>query len=87
MNKPIYRGSVHAFDQGQLNIIDRAVDRAWEILKQDDHGISSEARKLLSLCVLHEAQVGEDNHIELVNRAVLAFRRKHAQNISERSHA
>jgi hypothetical protein len=75
---------VESFDQTQIEMIVRAIERAWSVVRYDEHGQDEEARKLLCLCVLSEARKGEENHINLVNRAILSFRHKRAQIISER---
>jgi hypothetical protein len=46
------------------------------------HGDEAEARSMLSLCVLNEAQGGEENRVYLVNRAILSFRRRRAAALS-----
>jgi hypothetical protein len=73
-----------SFDQTQIEMIELATERAWSVIRYDEHGEDEEARSLLSLCVMNEARSGEDNHINLVNRAIVQFRRQRAQVVSER---
>ena len=72
-----------SFDQNQIEMIERAFERAWSVIRYDEHGDDAEARSLLSLCVLNEARSGEESHLNLVNRAILQFRQQRAQVLSE----
>jgi hypothetical protein len=76
-----------AFNQDQIEMMERAIERAWSVIRPDVHGDEAEARSMLSLCVLNEAQGGEENHVYLVNRAILAFRRRRAAALSQRRRA
>lgn len=68
------------FDQTQIENMQRAIDRAWQILQQlEPQECSEESRKTLALCVLAEAREGEENQIALVNRAIVKFRAQRAQ--------
>jgi hypothetical protein len=66
------------FEQHQIEMIERAIDRAWDVVRQTDNVEETEARELLALCVFAEARNGEENHIKLVNKAVVNFRAKRA---------
>jgi hypothetical protein len=68
-------------------MIERALERAWSVVRYDEHGEDEEARSLLSLCVLNEMKNGEENYLNLVNRAIVNFRRQRAQILSERRRA
>jgi hypothetical protein len=71
-----------SFDQNQIEMIVRAIERAWSVIRYDDHGEDEQARSLLSLCVLNEARSGEENHVTLVNRAIVQFRQQRAETLS-----
>jgi hypothetical protein len=71
-----------SFDQKQIEMINLATERAWSVIRYDEHGEDEKAR-LLSLCVMNEARTGEEDHVNLVNRAILQFRRQRAQVLSE----
>lgn len=73
-----------AFDQSQIEMIEQAVERAWSVVRFDVQGEDAAARELLSLCVLSEAKNGEENHLKLVNKAIVNFRRERARILSER---
>jgi hypothetical protein len=76
------------FDQQQVDIIERAIDRAWEVVSHTDIvEPQDECRKVLALCVMHEARTGEENQVSLVNRSIVAFRRQRAQDMSEKRRA
>jgi hypothetical protein len=71
---------VDSFDQIRINMLARAVDRAWEVVRHiDDPGPREEARTLLARCVVAEARAGEERHVSLVNRAIVRFRAQRAQ--------
>lgn len=77
MPKPSLWKITDSFDPSQVAIVDRAVERAWSVVRWD-HGDDPEARSLLSLCVMNEARYGEENHMKLVNCAIIQFRRQWA---------
>lgn len=81
MFKPILT-TTDFFDPSEIEIIGRAVERAWVVVSDDEQGDPMEARSLLSLCVLNEARTGEKNHINLVNRSIVKFRQQRAQVLS-----
>jgi hypothetical protein len=71
---------VDSFDQIHINMISRAIDRAWEVLRHiDDPGPREEARTLLARCVVAEARAGAENQVWLVNKAIVRFRAERAQ--------
>lgn len=70
-----------SFGPHQIEMIERATERAWSVIRWDEEGDEAEARSLLSLCVMNEARLGEENHINLVNRAISKFRQQRQQGI------
>jgi hypothetical protein len=72
------------FDQTKIEYMERAIERAWQVLKQlDPNECTDEGRKVLSLCVMSIAREGEDNHLRLVNRAIVSFREQRARRANE----
>jgi hypothetical protein len=69
-SKPLW----DSLDQHQIEMIERAIDRAWDVIRHTDPTEESEGRELLALCVLSEARAGEDNQIKLVNKAIIDYR-------------
>ena len=68
------------FDQSQIDELEQALRRAWEVVQHMDiTGPPDEAHKLLALCILDEARTGEMNQILLVNRAMVKFRLRQAR--------
>jgi hypothetical protein len=81
MSKP--RDPVDSFDPAHVKMMENAIERAWSVIRYDEHGNDAEARSLLSLCVLNEARSGEENPIKLVNRAILRFRQHRVRLLAE----
>jgi hypothetical protein len=76
------------FNPEQIEMMLRVIDRAWDVIRHDESAEKeTEARSLLSLCVLSEARTGEDNYTRLVNRSIAAFRRQRALLLPERRSA
>ena len=76
------------FDQGQIDILLKALERAWDIVSHTDDSPDHEALEILALCVLSEARTGERNFVKLVNRSIMRFREMRAHKIvSERKAA
>jgi hypothetical protein len=71
-----------AFDQSQIEMIERAIERAWEVVRLTDQIEESEGRKLLALCVMSEARAGEENHVQRVSKAVVNYRVRRAHHAS-----
>jgi len=64
-----------AFDQEQIEMIEKAMLRAWEVVAYIDHiPDTAEDRKLLASCIVDEAMTGEENDVRLVNNAIVRFR-------------
>jgi hypothetical protein len=55
-------------------MIERAIDRGWDVIRFTDKIEESEGRKLLALCILSEVRIGEDSHVKLANKAIIDFR-------------
>jgi len=73
------RQEVEAFDQAHIEMIDRAVEAAWNVVSKSDVIRSAfEERNLMARCVLHQFKVGEENFIRIVNTSILDFRRHRA---------
>jgi hypothetical protein len=72
-----------SFNQQQIEMMERAIERAWDVIRHTDHIAEPDARKLLALCVMAEARTGEENHIRLVNKAVVSFRAQRAHETIE----
>jgi hypothetical protein len=70
---------VDSFDPSKVAMIEQAIERAWEVLKQAEFTLAEEARSVLALCVMNEARSGEENHIILVDRAINQFRQQQAE--------
>jgi len=69
-----------AFDQEQIDRMEKAIERAWEIISYIDCVPETEDdKKLLASCVLTEAKAGQENHIKLVNNAIVRFRAQRAR--------
>lgn len=78
------RAPADFFDQSQIDSLDQAISRAWQVLQQLDlQECTEERRETLALCVLAEARTAEGNHVLLVNRAIVRFRAQQAQTMSE----
>lgn len=75
----ISRKNTGSFDPEQVAMMTRVIDRAWDIVCHDEQAEETEARNLLSLCVLSEIRNGEENYTKLVNRSIAEFRRQHAR--------
>jgi len=76
--------STSFFDQVHIESIERAIDRAWEVLQRlEPQECTEEGKNLLALCVLAIAREGEDNQLRLVNRSIVRYRAQCAQNFSE----
>jgi hypothetical protein len=74
-----HHDSTDCFDPEQIEMMQRVIDRAWDVVRHDENAEKeTEARSLLSLCVLNEARRGEDSYTRLVNRSIVAFRRQSA---------
>lgn len=72
---------IDSFDQSQINLIEKAIDRAWSVIKHtDDINPEAEARRVLAQCVLQQVQSGEENHTALVNHSIVSFRKQRARN-------
>ncbi len=70
---------VDSFDQIRINMITRAIDRAWEVVRHtDDPGPREEVRTMLARCVMAEARAGAENQVSLVNKAIVRFRAERA---------
>jgi hypothetical protein len=68
------------FDQEKIDRIEMAIERAWEVISYIDRVPETEDdKKLLALCVLTEAKAGQENHIKLVNNAIVRFRAQRAR--------
>jgi hypothetical protein len=90
MPRPIRRDGVDSFNQEQIDVIEKAIDRAWSVIKYTDNvRPENEAQKLLALCVMAEARTGEEEYVALVNRSIVRFRAQRARLLSEsrRRHA
>lgn len=87
MPASVHHDPTDYFDPEQLATMTRAIERAWDVIRHDEHGEEAAARSLLSLCVLNEARHGEDNYTRLVNRSITAFRRQRMQVLSTRRRA
>lgn len=72
-----------SFDQLQIEMIQRAIDRAWDVVKHTETEQEADSRDLLAICVMNEARAGEENHIKLVNRAINRFRVQRSKQIFE----
>jgi hypothetical protein len=68
-----------SFAPHQIEMIERAIDRAWDVVRHTDNVEEAEARELLALCVLAEASAGEENHVKLVNKALIDYRVRRAR--------
>jgi len=69
------------FDQEQIDILLKALERAWGIVSHTDDNPDHEALEILALCVITEARTGESNFVKLVNRSILRFREMRAHQI------
>jgi hypothetical protein len=77
-----HRQEIESFDQPRIDMIERAIERAWEVVSHVDVIESEEdARRLIAQCVLHQMQVGEENPVRIVNKSILDFRRRRALNV------
>lgn len=76
-SKPFF---CESFNQKQIEMMECAIERAWEVVRHTDQIVEADARKLLALCVMAEARTGEENHIRLVNKAIVSFQ---AQQVHE----
>lgn len=79
MTQPNTLDHVDSFDPSKVEIIERAIERAWGVLKQIEDDVPAEARSLLAICVMNEARSGEENHVKLVNRALWQYRQQQAE--------
>jgi len=76
---------VDSFDPSRLKIIERAIERAWDVIRHTGHPTPKvEDRSLLAICVMNEARSGEENHIVLVNRAINQFRQQRLEHATLR---
>lgn len=76
MPTSIHHDPTDCFNPEQLEMMQRVIERAWEVISHDQQARQEEDRSLLSLCVLNETRRGEDNYTRLVNRSIAAFRRQ-----------
>jgi hypothetical protein len=84
MPRRVWRDGLDSFNQDQIDVIDRAIERAWSVIKYTDNvRPEHEAREVLTRCVMAAARTGERDHIVLVNRAILSFRAKRARMLSQ----
>jgi hypothetical protein len=63
-----------AFDQEQIDILQKALQRAWDVVSHTDDNPDHEALETLALCLIAEARSGERNFVKLVNRSIVQFR-------------
>jgi len=63
------------FNQAQIEMLEKAMLRAWEVIGYVyDVADTEEDRKLLASCIVDAALAGEEDHIKLVNDAIFRFR-------------
>lgn len=78
------QGSLAAFAEHEIALMEKVIDRAWDVIKQtDDLDPEEQTRELLAVCVLEEARQGEINETALLDRAISRFRTRRAMQISE----
>jgi hypothetical protein len=65
---------VGAFDQEQIDILQKALQRAWDVVSHTDDNPDREALETLALCLIAEVRSGERNFVKLVNRSIVQFR-------------
>jgi hypothetical protein len=76
------------FDQPQIDGLEQALKRAWEIVQQMDiTGPPREGYVLLADCIMDEARSGEESQVVLINRAILRFRLRQARIASQKRRA
>ena len=76
------------FDQPQIDELEQALRRAWEVVQHMDiTGPPDGAYELLALCILDEARTGQENQILLVNRAIVKFRLRQTRFASQKRRA
>jgi hypothetical protein len=63
-----------AFDQEQIDILQKALQRAWDVVSHTDDNPDHEALETLALCVITEARSGEKSFVKFVNRSIVQFR-------------
>jgi hypothetical protein len=73
---------ISSTDQAHTGSIGKAIDDAWSVVAlTDDIHPEIEARKVLALCVLQEAQHRKGNHASLVSQSIVSFRERRARNV------
>lgn len=63
-----------AFDQAQIDVLLKALERAWDVISHTDDKPDHDALEALALCIITEARTGERNFVKLVNRSIMRFR-------------
>jgi hypothetical protein len=76
-----------AFDQEQIDILQKALQRAWDVVSHTDDNPNHEALETLALCLIAEARIGERNFVKLVNRSIVRFREMRAHKIVRKQKA
>jgi hypothetical protein len=76
-----------AFDQEQIDILQKALQRAWDVVSHTDDNPDHEALETLALCLIAEARIGERNFVKLVNRSIVRFREMRAHKIVRKQKA
>lgn len=65
------------FDPVRIETLNYAIGHVLEILlHQGELTSEQEDKKLISLCVVHQMRLGEENRIRIVNKAISDFRRR-----------
>ena len=72
---------VGVFDQEQIDVLLKALERAWDVVSHTDDNPDHEALEILALCVISEARTGEKSFVKLVNRSIVRFREMRAHKI------
>ena len=62
------------FDPTEIELLSRAIERAWEVIKYDEPAPEAEARELLAVCIMNIVRSGEDNFVKVVNRSIVSYR-------------
>lgn len=78
MSHLVLTRKVKSFDPEQIEILIRAIERTWSVIKYTDE-VETElaARKVIARCVLQKAALGEERHLALVNHSIACFSQQH----------
>ena len=69
----------NSLDPQQIELLSRAIERAWDVIQHDEQGPEADTRELLAICIMRIVLSGEENFVKLVNRSIVDFRERRDQ--------